>query len=92
MGVDGNRTHQEPRKRPLNGFEDRCARDVTPQPISTYNPHDTRLTDVLTELGGENPELACVVRNWASLPDAVRAGIVAMVEASGAVATGGEVG
>ncbi len=27
-GVDGNRTHQEPRKRPLNGFEDRGAHQV----------------------------------------------------------------
>ena len=35
---------------------------------------------VETEIGISDPDLAMLVRRWDSLPEAVRAGIVAMVE------------
>jgi hypothetical protein len=45
----------------------------TTRAIATYLPPDTCPSD---------PDLAIVVEGWASLPEAVRAGILAMVRAS----------
>lgn len=62
------------------GFQDRCQ-------DSTSNETPTGCDDSPNALGGLlgalGPELAAVVEAWPTLPEAVRAGIVAMVRASG---------
>ena len=43
---------------------------------------EASLTDLLTALSPKHPELVAIVTVWPELPEVVRAGIVAMVEAS----------
>jgi hypothetical protein len=47
---------------------------LAPVPVAHHLPTDTRPTD---------PDLALVIERWADLPEAVRAGITAMVRAAG---------
>jgi len=44
-----------------------------PPPVADHLPNDTCKTD---------PDLAAVVEAWPELPDAIRAGILAMVKAA----------
>ncbi len=54
----------------------------------TRNPQDTcddaenRLASCLAFLSAKSPDLALLVQRWDTLPDALRAGILAMVKAS----------
>ncbi len=76
--MDGNRTHQAPRERRLNGFEGRGndSQVAQPQalsdaPLPDYTKNDTKDSD-----------LALVIEAWPELSEAVRAGIVALIRAS----------
>jgi integrase len=55
----------------------------TPDSITTCDDSKNVLAFCLALFDRESPELAAVVRSWSTLPEAVRAGIVAMVRASG---------
>ena len=46
---------------------------LAPEPVAPHLPQDNRPTD---------PDLAAVIDHWAALPEAVRAGIAAMVKAA----------
>ena len=59
-------------------FQDRRQDDVKGDAASTY---DTSENERHQERH-QNPELAAVIEAWATLPEAIRAGILAMVEAS----------
>jgi len=74
-GVDGNRTHQAPRERRLNGFEGRCqdSQVLHSQELSdAAQPNDTKNDTT-------DPGLIAVVDAWPALPEALRSGILAMV-------------
>ncbi len=81
-GVDGNRTHQRPRERPLNGFEGRGTDPVSIETTDTYDSYDSHGTTSGTKPAPIDPDLAAVVKAWPELPEAVKAGIVAMVKAA----------
>ena len=67
-----------------NGLKGRCGESITSDSANTCdNPADP-LGVLLGVLRSECPDLAAVVAAWPTLPDAVRAGIVAMVRASAA--------
>jgi len=55
--VDGNRTHQRPRDRPLNGFEGRCAESVNAAAAATCEHADPALTPLLTDFSQKWPKL-----------------------------------
>ncbi|MGB2987648.1 MAG: hypothetical protein WBE26_17420 [Phycisphaerae bacterium] len=61
------------------GSVDRCPESVTDGDTTTYDSDDLILTDLLTALEQESPDLAAVVRAWPKLPEAVRTGIASMV-------------
>ena len=67
---------------PLNGLANRSTCDVSPDKSSTSEPADDHLASCLALLAEKSPDLAAVVKAWPDLPEAVRAGIVAMVKAS----------
>ena len=49
-------------------LQNRCHDPASSAPTMTYDDGDPRLTDLLTELDRESPELARVVRAWPALP------------------------
>ncbi len=58
----------------------------TTQPLTDYSTSENdfeRLASCLALLTQKSPDLALVVQRWDSLPDALRAGILAMIEAAG---------
>ena len=55
---------------------------LAPSDISLNTPKDSALLSAL--LTKKSPDLALLVERWDGLPEAVRAGIVAMVKATGA--------
>ena len=61
-----------------------------PNSTSTYDDSPERLAALLgafaAEIGPKAPDLAAVVSAWPGLPEALRAGIVAMVKAAGETA------
>ena len=69
------------------GLEGRCAPDVTAAKTGTCAQPPERLGALLgafaAEIGPQAPDLAAVVSAWPGLPEALRAGIVAMVKAAG---------
>jgi hypothetical protein len=65
------------------GFENRRGSDVTPAETSTSEIPDDYLAEYLALLGEKQPDLGAVVKAWPTLPEAVKAGILAMVKASG---------
>jgi len=64
------------------GFRNRPTSDVTPCESTTCGSSDSHLASCLALLAEKQPDLAAVVKAWPDLPEAVRAGIVAMVKAS----------
>jgi len=69
------------------GLKGRCNECPTEADATTYESADTPLTDQLTDFSGKcnpaDPELRVVIAAWPELPEAIRAGIVAMVKAAG---------
>ena len=74
----------EPTK--YGGFANRCTPDVTAANTSTYNTPQKALGALLgafaAEIGPKAPDLAAVISAWPGLPEALRAGILAMVKAA----------
>lgn len=64
------------------GLQNRCGDTVTRDYTTTSGNDKENSADYLALLERESPDLALLVRRWDSLPEAVRAGIVAMVRAS----------
>ena len=64
-----------------DGLENRCTQDVTPCSAETYDSSRVELGVLLGVLERECPELAAIVAAWPTLPDPIRAAILAMVEA-----------
>ena len=64
---------------PTHGFSVRCSDDVT-----HGNDNDLRSGDPtpVSDVCQTDSDLAAVVAAWAELPEAIRAGIAAMVKAS----------
>jgi hypothetical protein len=52
-------------------------------PAGIYNPAENPLSPDLSVAVGKCPELAELIRVWPSLPEPIRAGILAMVKATG---------
>jgi hypothetical protein len=69
-------------KRPLDGFEYRDTESTMRENDSTCSDGQEPLGVLLAFLERESPDLAAVVRAWATLPEAIKAGIVAMVKAA----------
>ncbi|MBE3070974.1 MAG: hypothetical protein IMZ66_12130 [Planctomycetes bacterium] len=68
------------------GFEDRSTPDVTPASNATCETPQQALGRLLgafaAEIGLKCPDLAAVVTAWTGLPEALKAGILAMVKAT----------
>jgi hypothetical protein len=62
------------------GSVDRCSPDGAPCPISAYDTPEKSLPSCLPVFPPNDPDLAAVVTAWPTLPDAIRAGILAMVK------------
>ena len=67
---------------PPTGFEDLKPDAASPVTASTSATDTERLASCLAFLTRISPDLALVVERWNQLPDALRAGILAMVKAS----------
>ncbi len=67
---------------PTHGFSVRCSDSVSSDGATTYANVDPALTALLTDSCRKWPELIAVVEAWPELPEAVKAGIVAMVTAA----------
>ena len=65
-----------------DGLANRCRESVTDYVQRTYDATDSEFTALVTDLCRKWPDLRDVVEAWPSLPEPVRAGIVAMVKAS----------
>ena len=65
---------------------------VSDGPANTYETTTPRLADSLADLLQNDPDLAAVIRTWPGLPEAVRAGIVAMVKAASCTTLHGDEG
>ncbi len=63
--------------------------NVTAESRSIYEATDGRLVDNLADSVQNNPDLVLVVEAWDTLPEHVRAGVVAMVNAAADSAAGG---
>lgn len=61
-------------------LQNRCHDPASSAPTTTYDDGDPRLTDLLTELDRESPELARVARAWPALPPDLKAAVVAIIE------------
>ncbi len=68
---------------PTFGSVDRCSRYVTANSDPTYENPDSVLASCLARLAQDEPDLAAIVAAWPELLEAIRAGIVAMVKATG---------
>ena len=72
--------------RSFYGFEGRGTQNVKPCGDATYeNAESARTknnTKRLEKTAQNDPELAAVIAAWPELPEAIRAGIVAMVRAA----------
>ncbi len=68
------------------GSVDRCSESASDAATTGYDKPDSALTDLLTDILQKHPDsetgLRVVIRAWPELPEAVRAGIVAMVKAA----------
>jgi len=64
------------------GLGNRPTVSATNNSLTTCDESQSVLAFCLAFFDRESPELAAVVRSWSTLPEAVRAGIVAMVRAS----------
>ena len=68
--------------KPPTGFEDQQALSANTDNIGTSEQRPNVLAFCLAFLSRKSTDLALLVERWDSLPDAVRAGIVAMVKAA----------
>ena len=68
------------------GLGNRCSTIASDEKTTTYENADPVLTDLLTAVEGESPELAELIRTWPTLPEAIRTSIlvIAKVVTSGA--------
>ncbi len=74
--------HDGVTKPPPRGFEPLCeSAQVVDSEALTQTPQGV-LPDSLPDLLQNDPDLALIVERWSELPEAVRAGILAMVRAS----------
>ena len=64
-----------------SGFQDRREFDVTGSDKITCDNTESDLAYYLALLAEKSPDLAIIVASWDTLPDAVKAGIMAMVKA-----------
>ncbi len=65
-----------------NGFAIRPSGSVTNQETETCETSTNHLGALLGALRAESPDLATVVEAWPKLPETVRAGILAMINAA----------
>ncbi|MHC4441610.1 MAG: hypothetical protein ACYTF1_10670 [Planctomycetota bacterium] len=63
------------------GLQNRCDESVTSDNDKTCESGEKNSADYLALLRQKSPDLALVVERWDSLPQAVKAGIIAMVKA-----------
>jgi hypothetical protein len=61
------------------GFENRNHATTSDAPTDTYKPTENHLSPDLSLNVTNHPQLADLIRAWPSLPEALRAGILAMV-------------
>jgi len=61
------------------GFENRHHATTSDVPTDTYKPAENHLSPDLSLNVTNHPQLADLIRAWPSLPEALRAGILAMV-------------
>ena len=64
------------------GLENRKHAPATDVPTDTYNPAENHLSPDLSLNVTNHPQLADLIRAWPSLPEALRAGILAMVKSA----------
>ena len=63
------------------GLRIRCKLPESLSPSKTCDNGENVLASCLAFLSEKMPDLACVIEAWDGLPEAVRAGILAMVKA-----------
>ncbi len=68
---------------PTVGSEVRCHADVTAETTNDCESRDSVLPDSLPDSLQSDPDLASIVRAWPTLPEPIRAGILATVRAVG---------
>ena len=64
------------------GFENRNHATTSNVPTDTYKPAEIRLSPDLSLNVTNHPELSHLIRVWPDLPEALRAGILAMVKSA----------
>ena len=64
------------------GFENRNHATTSNVPADSYDPAENRLSPDLSLNLSNHPELADLIRAWPGLPEALRAGITAMVKSA----------
>ena len=64
------------------GLKVRPAVPPTPDAANTSGDADSVLADCLAFLAEKMPDLAAVIEAWPTLPDPIRTGILAMVQAT----------
>ena len=72
-----------PSQPPPRGFEPLSQSSQGAENATLTNTDGSDLAFCLARLVQQDPELRAVIDAWAELPDAVRAGIVAMVRVTG---------
>ena len=65
-----------------DGFANRLPSHPTEAPVRTSDKAENVLPSCLPDSTHNDPDLAAVVKAWPDLPEAVKAGILAMVKAS----------
>ena len=63
------------------GLQNRCPDDVTPENADTCESCPARVASGVAFLVESDPDFALVADRWPTLPEALRAGIVAMIRA-----------
>ncbi len=84
-----DRAESQEESKPPNGFEpltcglqNRCSSSATNDDATTCGNDAENSADYLALLERESPDLALLVKRWDTLPEPVRAGIMAMIRAS----------
>ena len=67
---------------PYDGLANRSDNTATHADATTCGDHAENSADYLALLERKSPDLALLVKRWDKLPEAVRAGIMAMIRAS----------
>ena len=65
-----------------HGFSVRCTSDVTHAEPRTTDDHESDSASCSALSAAGDPDFALVAKAWPTLPEAVRAGIVAMIRAA----------